>query len=102
MAKVSGDYNLWLIKGAPERLLDKCSYYYDAQGNKQPLNAHAAINAKIDELANRAIRTLALVTYEGEVVDGNIPDSGLSFVDVTRISSCHDNRRQKGNRAGYC
>ena len=85
MAKVSGDYNLWLIKGAPERLLDKCSYYYDAQGNKQPLNAHAAINAKIDELANRAIRTLALVTYEGEVTDGNIPDTGLTFVGVTGI-----------------
>ena len=85
MAKVSGDYNLWLIKGAPERLLDKCSYYYDSDGLKQPLASTAAINAKIDELANRAIRTLALVTYDGEVVDGNIPDSGLTFVGVTGI-----------------
>ena len=85
MAKVSGDYNLWLIKGAPERLLDKCSYYYDSQGNKQKLNSTSEINAKIDELANRAIRTLALVTYEGEVVNGNIPDSGLTFVGVTGI-----------------
>ena len=85
MAKVSGDYNLWLIKGAPERLLDKCSFYYDAQGNKQPLNSTSEINAKIDELANRAIRTLALVTYEGEVTNGNIPDSGLTFVGVTGI-----------------
>ncbi|MBQ7198435.1 MAG: calcium-translocating P-type ATPase, PMCA-type [Selenomonadaceae bacterium] len=85
MAKVSGDYNLWLIKGAPERLLDKCSYYYDANGQRQPLNNHAAINAKIDELANRAIRTLALVTYDGEVTNGEIPNSGLTFVGVTGI-----------------
>ena len=87
MAKVSGDYNLWLIKGAPERLLDKCSYYYDAQGEKQKLSKDgiAAINTKIDELANRAIRTLALVTYDGEVRDGSIPDSGLIFVGVTGI-----------------
>ena len=85
MAKVKGDYNLWLIKGAPERLLDKCSYYYDENGQRQPLNSTAAINAKIDELANRAIRTLALVTYDGEVTDGNIPDSGLTFVGVTGI-----------------
>lgn len=85
MAKVSGDYNLWLIKGAPERLLDKCSYYYDSNGQRQPLTSTAQINAKIDELANRAIRTLALVTYEGEVTDGNIPDSGLTFVGVTGI-----------------
>ena len=87
MAKVSGDYNLWLIKGAPERLLDKCSYYYDAQGERQKLNKDGitAINTKIDELANRAIRTLALVTYDGEVKDGSIPDSGLTFVGVTGI-----------------
>ncbi len=85
MAKVSGDYNLWLIKGAPERLLDKCSYYYDSNGQRQKLNSTAAINAKIDELANRAIRTLALVTYDGDVTDGNIPDSGLTFVGVTGI-----------------
>ena len=85
MAKVTGDYNLWLIKGAPERLLDKCSYYYDANGQRQKLNSTSEINAKIDELANRAIRTLALVTYEGDVTDGNIPDSGLTFVGVTGI-----------------
>ena len=85
MAKVSGEYNLWLIKGAPERLLDKCSFYYDGNGNKQKLNSTAAINSQIDELANRAIRTLALVTYDGEVKDGNIPDSGLTFVGVTGI-----------------
>ncbi|MBR2178768.1 MAG: calcium-translocating P-type ATPase, PMCA-type [Selenomonadaceae bacterium] len=87
MAKVSGDYNLWLIKGAPERLLDKCSYYYDTQGERQKLSKDgiAAINTKIDELANRAIRTLALVTYDGEVKDGSIPDSGLTFVGVTGI-----------------
>ena len=85
MAKVSGDFNLWLIKGAPERLLDKCSFYYDANGTKQKLDSTVAINSKIDELANRAIRTLALVTYDGEVTDGNIPDSGLTFVGVTGI-----------------
>ncbi len=85
MAKVTGDYDLWLIKGAPERLLDKCSFYYDAEGNKQKLTSTAEINSKIDELANRAIRTLALVTYDGEVSDGNIPDSGLTFVGVTGI-----------------
>ena len=85
MAKVSGDYNLWLIKGAPERLLDKCSYYYDENGQKQKLSSTSAINAKIDELANRAIRTLALVTYDGEVTNGEIPNSGLTFVGVTGI-----------------
>ena len=87
MAKVKGNYSMWLIKGAPERLLDKCSYYYDANGQKQALdkNGISAINAKIDELANRAIRTLALVTYDKDIQNGEVPSSGMTFVGVTGI-----------------
>ena len=87
MARVKGNYSMWLLKGAPERLLDKCSYYYDDSGKKQNFTKEAisAVNDKIDELANRAIRTLALVTYEGEVKDGEVPDTGLTFVGVTGI-----------------
>ena len=85
LAEVTGDYNLTLAKGAPERLLDRCSYYYDAQGKKQKLTSADAINAKIDELAGRAIRVLALATYEGEVKNGELPDTGLIFVGAVGI-----------------
>lgn len=85
LAEVSGAYNLTLAKGAPERLLDKCSYYYDGNGNKQPLNGVDHINAEIDKLAERAIRVLALATYEGKVENGELPSSGLIFVGAVGI-----------------
>lgn len=45
-------------KGAPERLLAKAKKCLDAQGNEVPID-EAALNAKIDALANRAMRVLA-------------------------------------------
>ena len=85
LAKVTGAYDLTLAKGAPERLLDRCSFYYDGNGNKQPLNGVDHINAEIDKLAERAIRVLALATYDGEVTNGELPATGLTFVGAVGI-----------------
>ena len=85
LAEVTGDYNLTLAKGAPERLLDRCSFYCDENGKQQKLTGTKEINAKIDELAVRAIRVLALATYDGEVKDGQLPESGLTFVGAVGI-----------------
>ncbi len=72
--QVTGDYNLSLIKGAPEKILQRCSHYYDANGEKQPFDMNA-LNAKIDELANRAIRVLAIATSEDALGEDALPDS---------------------------
>ena len=71
--QVEGEYNLTLIKGAPEKILQRCSHYYDENGNKQPFDM-AKLNAKIDELANRAIRVLALATSEDALGEDALPD----------------------------
>ena len=62
-----------LIKGAPEKILQRCSSYYDENGNKQPFDM-TALNAKIDELANRAIRVLALATSDDVLGEDALPD----------------------------
>lgn len=85
LAKVTGAYDLTLAKGAPERLLDRCSFYYDGNGNKQPLNGVDHINAEIDKLAERAIRVLALATYDGEIQNDELPEKGLTFVGAVGI-----------------
>ena len=85
LAEVTGAYNLTLAKGAPERLLDRCSFYYDGNGNKQPLNGVDHINAEIDKLAERAIRVLALATYDGDIQNGELPEKGLTFVGAVGI-----------------
>ncbi|MBR1421791.1 MAG: calcium-translocating P-type ATPase, PMCA-type [Selenomonadaceae bacterium] len=87
LATVKGDYDLTLAKGAPERLLDRCSFYYDGDGNKKKFGdaERSAVNAKIDELAVRAIRVLALATYEGKIVNGELPETGAAFVGAIGI-----------------
>ncbi len=71
--QVMGQYDLTLIKGAPEKILQRCSHYYDKDGKKQPFDMKQ-LNAKIDELANRAIRVLAVATSEDALGEDALPD----------------------------
>ncbi|MGN1118727.1 MAG: calcium-translocating P-type ATPase, PMCA-type [Oscillospiraceae bacterium] len=71
--QIEGAYNMTLIKGAPEKILRRCSHYYDENGNKLPFSIDA-LNAKIDELANRAIRVLALATSEDALGEDALPE----------------------------
>jgi len=83
---IHGDYHLTLIKGAPEKILDRCKYYYDEQGEPQAFTGRAAFDAKIDELAKRAIRVLALATCEKKPGDdGQLPDGEWTLVGVIGI-----------------
>ncbi|MDE7361270.1 MAG: calcium-translocating P-type ATPase, PMCA-type [Oscillospiraceae bacterium] len=70
--QVEGEYDLSLIKGAPEKILQRCSHYYDKDGKKQPFDMKQ-LNAKIDELANRAIRVLAVATSEDALGEDALP-----------------------------
>lgn len=72
--QIKGDYDLTLIKGAPEKILQRCSHYYDTNGEKKPFEM-AKLNSRIDELANRAIRVLALATSEDALGEDALPDS---------------------------
>lgn len=61
---------LTLYKGAVERVLDKCININDEQRDK--------INAIVDEMANNAIRVLAIGFAHGELVDGELsPEMNL-------------------------
>ena len=71
--QVEGAYDLSLIKGAPEKILRRCAYYYDHNGEKKPFDM-AKLNAKIDELANRAIRVLAIATSEDALGEESLPE----------------------------
>lgn len=72
--QVTGDYDLTLIKGAPEKILQRCSHYWDVNGEKKPFEPDP-LNKQIDELANRAIRVLAIATTEDALGEDALPDS---------------------------
>jgi calcium-translocating P-type ATPase len=84
-SQVEGEYNLSLIKGAPEKMLAKCKYYYDENGERRELDGGNAVYRKIDELASRAIRVLALATSDEKIKDGALPGGDWSLVGILGI-----------------
>ena len=75
-----------LVKGAPEKLLLRTGFYWDAEGHRLPLTAgmKQQLDARMLELAGQAMRMLALCSYEG-TVDGELPESGLTLVGIVAI-----------------
>lgn len=82
---VSGDRELTLIKGAPEKILERCDTYYDHQGNKAVLTYRAELEDKINLLANRAIRVLALATSENQIEGESLPEGNWTLVGIIGI-----------------
>lgn len=83
-AQITGDFNYTLLKGAPEKVIEKCSWYFDENGEKQPLNPEI-INNKIDELASRAIRVLGLAVSEKTIQQDVLPEGDYTLVGILGI-----------------
>lgn len=49
-----------LIKGAPEKLLEHCTHYYDEFGNKKSMYNKTELNAYLSRMTRMGIRVLAL------------------------------------------
>ncbi len=81
---IEGDKNLTLIKGAPEKLIQNCKYYYDEKGNKAKFDSKV-LNEKIDELANRAIRVLAIATSDTALTSDSLPEGDWTLIGVIGI-----------------
>lgn len=78
-------YNCTLIKGAPERILSNCHYYFDKDGKKQPLDDRSKVEQQIDTLAGRAIRVLALAVADEAIEDEQLPAGKWTLVGVLGI-----------------
>jgi calcium-translocating P-type ATPase len=85
-AQIKGEYNLTLIKGAPEKLINKCNSYYDEDGKEQKFTEKYKENltSKMDELAKKSIRLLALTTSSDDLSEDK-EFSNLTFVGILGI-----------------
>lgn len=81
-------------KGAPERLVAKATKYMDANGKIVEMDRDV-INAKIDELAKRAMRVLAFGYSEKEMVDDKINDD----IVIIGLVGIRDDIRQEAKQA---
>ena len=72
-----------VYKGAPEKILAKCKKFIDANGNVGDVDMNA-LNAKIDEMANKAMRMLAFAYCDAELEENVIHDD-LTLIAVAAI-----------------
>ena len=83
-ACLTGPKKLWLVKGAPEKLLSKCTAYYDGQGQRVPMPGRSHLQRQMDEMTGAAIRVLALAVSD-QPVDGSGDFSGLTLIGLVGI-----------------
>lgn len=72
MARPDDGQLITYVKGAPEKIIEKCTSYLDAQGKVQPLEQKTAINAYMDKQAGRSMRLLAVARADGEQDDADL------------------------------
>lgn len=73
-----------VYKGAPEKLLAKCTKYLSADGSIVDFNI-SEINPKIDEMAAKAMRLLAFAYKDNSELKENEIQEGLTLVGVASI-----------------
>ena len=75
-----------LIKGAPEKLISRCTHFIDGEGRKIPLD-DSIVNGKIDILAGRAIRVIALAISEGILSEESqaLPEGDFTLLGILGI-----------------
>ena len=65
--------NVTVYKGAPERLLGKATKYINENGQVVQIDKDK-LNAKIDALADKAMRVLSFAYSESELIEDTLPD----------------------------
>ena len=66
-----GGEELTLVKGAPERILDKCTRHYPGDGTRAPLSDadKTVVNRAIDRKADDGYRLIAVALWDGIAAD---------------------------------
>ena len=84
--ELTGDLEGTLVKGAPEKLLPQCEYYYDQNGCKKKMTNGLMedLEGRMEGLANRAIRLLALVISDGKI-ENNEAAGTFTLVGIAGI-----------------
>jgi len=86
LSQISGDFNLTLIKGAPEKILPYCTKFYDTNGNIIGIEKKNALKQIMNDMSSKGIRILALATSNKDIEDcSNNGFSDLALVGIVGI-----------------
>ncbi len=103
-AKVQGEgCSYRLVKGAPEKLLQKAAYYYNSEGQREPLTDEMkeVLDRRMLEYAGQTMRLLALCCYKGnfEPIDGKTPWEQGGVLSLAGIVAIRDDVRPEAVEA---
>lgn len=84
ITKISGDHNIWLIKGMPEKIIEACRYYYDDLGNKKIMIDRRIVYQQMNKFYEKAIRFIAIATSDREITS-DLKASSLCLVGIIGI-----------------
>jgi len=59
--------NITYIKGAPEKIIEKCTSYIDENGDVKKLIEYNYLTSYIDSQSGRSMRLIAVAKYDGEL-----------------------------------
>ena len=71
---------IYLVKGAPEKLLSACTSMYDEWGSKTNFTTKNRIRRILEETTKQGIRVILLATSERETIVSNLTFIGLVFI----------------------
>lgn len=63
-SSISGDWNVTLVKGAPEKILPYCNKYYDENGTVIPFLNKSKIDNFVNQFTARAVRVVAVAVFD--------------------------------------
>lgn len=82
--KITGDYNLTLIKGVPEKIIKACNYYYDNNGRQQRFENKNNLITKMEKLSEQSFRFIAVATSSLDIKSNDILNN-LTLVGLVGI-----------------
>nr|MDD6335247.1 calcium-translocating P-type ATPase, PMCA-type [bacterium] len=86
---LAGEEDICLVKGAPEKILPACRHYVDAHGRIVPMGSLATVQARMRQMADRAVRVLAIAISGREVT----PDGAFSDLTLVGLVGIRDEVR---------
>lgn len=80
-----GEGYITLIKGAPEKIIDKCSHYFDKNGERKEFKNIAELGNAITERAKKSMRMLAFAISNDKIENNNIELRDMTLVGLVAI-----------------
>lgn len=80
-----GEGYITLIKGAPEKIIDKCTHYFNNMGRRYKFGEAPELEVEIVNRAKKSMRMLALAISNEPIENNNIELQDLTLIGVVAI-----------------